>query len=128
MLGDQSCFINTLMTCLEDEEEEMVTWFNSLVCSYILVIESDHWFNHLSILVFARMNMILLSLTNKFKHSYYSASSSAQHYTRIRSESEGKRLKAKRRHVFVVMYLFSCWDMYFCHVENVACCRTCIFV
>jgi hypothetical protein len=25
MLGDQSCFINALMTCLEDEEEEMVT-------------------------------------------------------------------------------------------------------
>jgi hypothetical protein len=25
MLGDQSCFINALMTWLEDEEEEMVT-------------------------------------------------------------------------------------------------------
>jgi hypothetical protein len=25
MLGDQSCFINALMTCLEDEDEEMVT-------------------------------------------------------------------------------------------------------
>jgi hypothetical protein len=25
MLGDQCCFINALMTCLEDEEEEMVT-------------------------------------------------------------------------------------------------------
>jgi hypothetical protein len=24
MLGDQSCFINALMTCMEDEEEEMV--------------------------------------------------------------------------------------------------------
>lgn len=23
MLGDQSCFMNALMTCLEDEEEEM---------------------------------------------------------------------------------------------------------
>jgi hypothetical protein len=47
--------------------------------------------------------MILLSLTKKFKHSYYSASSSAQHYTRIGSESKGKRLKAKSRHVFVFM-------------------------
>jgi hypothetical protein len=25
MLGDQSCFINALLTCLDDEEEEMVT-------------------------------------------------------------------------------------------------------
>jgi hypothetical protein len=25
MLGNQSYFINALMTCLEDEEEEMVT-------------------------------------------------------------------------------------------------------
>jgi hypothetical protein len=24
MLGDQSCFINALMTCMEDEEQEMV--------------------------------------------------------------------------------------------------------
>jgi hypothetical protein len=25
MLGDQYCFINALMTCLEDEEKEMIT-------------------------------------------------------------------------------------------------------
>jgi hypothetical protein len=25
MLGDQSCFVNALLTCLDDEEEEMVT-------------------------------------------------------------------------------------------------------
>jgi hypothetical protein len=25
MLGDQSCFMNALLTCLDDEEEEMVT-------------------------------------------------------------------------------------------------------
>jgi hypothetical protein len=37
--------------------------------------------------------MILLSLTKKFKHSYYRASSSAQHYTRIGS-------------ILIVMYLF----------------------
>jgi hypothetical protein len=24
MIGDQSCFINALTTCLEDEEEQMV--------------------------------------------------------------------------------------------------------
>jgi hypothetical protein len=30
MIGDQSCFISGLMTCLGDEEEEMVA-FNSLL-------------------------------------------------------------------------------------------------
>jgi hypothetical protein len=28
MLGDQSCFINALMTCMEDEEEEMVILYS----------------------------------------------------------------------------------------------------
>jgi hypothetical protein len=33
MLGDQSCFINTLLICLDDEEEEMVTRTHSLSVS-----------------------------------------------------------------------------------------------
>jgi hypothetical protein len=28
MLGDQSCFVNALMTCMEDEEEEMVILYS----------------------------------------------------------------------------------------------------
>ena len=33
MLGDQSCFMNALLTCLDDEEEEMVTVTHSLSVS-----------------------------------------------------------------------------------------------
>jgi hypothetical protein len=33
MLGDQSCFMNALLTCLDDEEEEMVTVAHSLSVS-----------------------------------------------------------------------------------------------
>jgi hypothetical protein len=28
MLGDQSCFINALMACMEDEEQEMVILYS----------------------------------------------------------------------------------------------------
>jgi hypothetical protein len=34
MLGDQSCFMNALMTCLEDEEEEMVINFSTHFLSF----------------------------------------------------------------------------------------------
>lgn len=37
MLGDQSCFVNALMTCLEDEEEEMVT-LSFLTFIFLLLI------------------------------------------------------------------------------------------
>jgi hypothetical protein len=40
MLGDQSCFMNALLTCLDDEEEEMVTRNHSFKCiySYFIVV------------------------------------------------------------------------------------------
>jgi hypothetical protein len=56
--------------------------------------------------------MILLPLTKKFKHSYYNASSSVQHYTRIiirRPKADMYLLSwicfhvETCRHVFVVM-------------------------
>jgi hypothetical protein len=36
MLGDQSCFMNALMTCLEDEEEKVTsfTLFYLIMCCY----------------------------------------------------------------------------------------------
>jgi hypothetical protein len=34
MLGDQSCFINALMTCMEDKEEEMVILYSLYI--YVL--------------------------------------------------------------------------------------------
>jgi hypothetical protein len=37
MMGNQSCFISGLMTCLEDEEEEMVA-FNSLVFMFLVYV------------------------------------------------------------------------------------------
>jgi hypothetical protein len=35
MLGDQSCFINALMICMEDEEKEMIILY-SLAISVLL--------------------------------------------------------------------------------------------
>jgi hypothetical protein len=36
MLGDKSCFINALMTCLEDEEDEMVRTNTYSLASFIV--------------------------------------------------------------------------------------------
>jgi hypothetical protein len=60
MLGDKSCFINALMTCLEDEEDEMVrTNTYSLVIFYcyicLLNINMD-----LSIFTLFTVRMILI--------------------------------------------------------------------
>ena len=37
MLGDQSCVMNALLTCLEDEEEQMVT-LNSLTFMFLVLV------------------------------------------------------------------------------------------
>jgi hypothetical protein len=44
MLGDQSCFMNALLTCLDDEEEEMVTRTHSLSV-YVHTSLSSLFFN-----------------------------------------------------------------------------------
>jgi hypothetical protein len=38
MLGDQSCFMNALLTCLDDEEEEMVTTNKNSLLMYMFIL------------------------------------------------------------------------------------------
>jgi hypothetical protein len=38
MLGDQSCFMNALLTCLDDEEEEMITTNKNSLLMYMFIL------------------------------------------------------------------------------------------
>jgi hypothetical protein len=62
MLGDQSCFMNALMTCLEDGEE-MVT-LNSLVFLLLFFYLIHSFF-------IAKMILILPSLIEKIASEHY---------------------------------------------------------